>query len=236
MTPIRYLTGDATDPQAAGPKIIAHCCNDLGRWGKGFVLAVSARWPEPEIDFKAWAKLGTAGGFALGAVRFVQVRADIVVANMIGQHGIKKGSNGPPIRYPAVATALVVVGDKAIELGASVHMPQIGSPRPRKTTSAAREIAGPSVVASGVAYVAARRLPFAERAAIVASVARVASGTRYGVTPSQIQNVFSVARCPACASASSSDSRSKSTDTKRSSAAADARMSKRARLYDCVDG
>ena len=54
------------------------------------------------------------------------MRADIVVANMIGQHGIKKGSNGPPIRYPATATALVVVGDKAIESGASVHMPHIG--------------------------------------------------------------------------------------------------------------
>ncbi len=123
MTPIRY---DATDPQAAGPKVVAHCCNDLGRWGKGFVLAVSARWPEPEADFKAWAKLGTAGAFVPGAVRFVPVRADIVVANMIGQHGIKKGSNGPPIRYPAVATALVVVGDRAIESGASVHMPRIG--------------------------------------------------------------------------------------------------------------
>ena len=126
MTPIRYRTGDATDPQAAGPKVIAHCCNDLGRWGKGFVLAVSARWPEPEADFKAWAKLGTAGGFVLGAVRFVPVRPDIVVANMIGQHGIKKGSNGPPIRYPAIATALAVVGDQAIENGASVHMPRIG--------------------------------------------------------------------------------------------------------------
>lgn len=31
MTPIRYIAGDATDPQAAGPKVIAHCCNDLGR-------------------------------------------------------------------------------------------------------------------------------------------------------------------------------------------------------------
>lgn len=126
MIPIRYLTGDATDPQAAGPKIIAHCCNDLGRWGKGFVMAVSARWPGPEEDFKAWAKFGTAGGFVLGAVRFVEVRTDIFVANMIGQHGIKKGSNGPPIRYPAIASALTAVGNKALELGASVHMPRIG--------------------------------------------------------------------------------------------------------------
>lgn len=126
MTPIRYLTGDATDPHAGGPKIIAHCCNDLGRWGRGFVLALSARWPEPEADYRAWAKLGMAGGFALGAVRFVEVRTDIVVANMIGQHGIRTGSGGPPIRYDALRAALDVVGKSAEVLGASVHMPRIG--------------------------------------------------------------------------------------------------------------
>jgi O-acetyl-ADP-ribose deacetylase (regulator of RNase III) len=126
MTPIRYLTGDATDPQAAGPKIVAHVCNDLGGWGKGFVVAVSARWPQPEADYRAWHKAGAGGGFALGAVRFVPVRADIVVANMIGQHGIKTGSKGSPIRYEAIDAALARVAEKAVELGASVHMPRIG--------------------------------------------------------------------------------------------------------------
>ncbi len=41
MTTIQYLKGDATSPQAKGTKIIAHICNDIGGWGKGFVLAVS---------------------------------------------------------------------------------------------------------------------------------------------------------------------------------------------------
>ncbi|MEV6001124.1 Appr-1-p processing protein, partial [Streptomyces griseomycini] len=27
-----------------GVKVIAHVCNDIGGWGKGFVLAVSRRW------------------------------------------------------------------------------------------------------------------------------------------------------------------------------------------------
>lgn len=48
MLPLRIIAGDATVPQAKGPKLIAHVCNDRGGWGKGFVLAVSARWPEPE--------------------------------------------------------------------------------------------------------------------------------------------------------------------------------------------
>jgi O-acetyl-ADP-ribose deacetylase (regulator of RNase III) len=126
MIPIRYLKGDATDPQTVGPKIISHVCNDLGGWGAGFVLAISARWPQPEAEYRAWAKLGAAGGFVLGAVQFVPVRADIVVANMIGQHGIKTGSKGPPIRYEAIDAALAKVGEKATELEASIHLPRIG--------------------------------------------------------------------------------------------------------------
>ena len=126
MVPIRYLKGDATDPQASGPKIIAHVCNDLGGWGKGFVLAISARWPQPEAAYRAWHKAGAAGGFALGAVQFVPVRSDILVANLIGQHGLRGGSKGPPVRYEAIETGLATIGEKAVELGASVHMPRIG--------------------------------------------------------------------------------------------------------------
>jgi len=126
VTPLRYIQGDATEPQAAGPKIIVHCCNDLGKWGAGFVLALSARWLEPEAEYRAWAKAGAAGGFALGAVQFVPVRADIVVANLVGQRGIKAGSKGPPVRYNAIAAGLAKVGDYAVATGASIHMPRIG--------------------------------------------------------------------------------------------------------------
>lgn len=39
MESIRYQTGDATAP-AEKPAIICHICNDLGGWGKGFVVAL----------------------------------------------------------------------------------------------------------------------------------------------------------------------------------------------------
>lgn len=130
MTPIVYLRGDATSPQASGGKIIAHVCNDLGGWGKGFVLAISKRWPEPEADYRAWHRARASNDFGLGAVRFVQVKPqmtpDIWVANMIGQHGMRTGSKGPPVRYEAIGKCLAQVAMKAIELGASVHMPRIG--------------------------------------------------------------------------------------------------------------
>ena len=126
MASIRYLKGDATCPQAKGIKIIAHVCNDIGGWGKGFVLALSRRWDQPEAEYRAWHAQGKAAGFALGAVQLVQVEPYIWVANMLGQRGTKRGSSGPPIRYDALASCLASVSAKALELGASVHMPRIG--------------------------------------------------------------------------------------------------------------
>jgi O-acetyl-ADP-ribose deacetylase (regulator of RNase III) len=126
MSGLRYIKGDATSPQAKGVKIICHVCNDIGGWGKGFVLAISRRWKQPEAEYRAWHAAGKQGGFSLGTVQFVQVEPYIWVANMVGQRGIKRGSSGPPIRYEAVATCLQQVAGKAQELGASVHMPRIG--------------------------------------------------------------------------------------------------------------
>ncbi|QAA32377.1 macro domain-containing protein [Clostridium manihotivorum] len=122
---IIYLKGDATNPNVGGNKIIAHICNDIGAWGKGFVLAVSRSWSEPENQYKAWYKVGD--DFKLGKVQFVQVSDEIYVANMIGQRGIRRGKTGtPPIRYEAVDQCLEEVAKKAIELDASIHMPRIG--------------------------------------------------------------------------------------------------------------
>ena len=92
MAAIQYLAGDATVPQAKGPKIIAHVCNDRGGWGKGFVLAVSARWQQPEKAFRKWYRERSGNDFGLGAVQVVEVGRGLWVANMIGQHGTKTGS------------------------------------------------------------------------------------------------------------------------------------------------
>lgn len=123
---LRIIKGDATSPQARGPKIIGHVCNDLGGWGKGFVLAVSRRWPEPERAYRQWHRERSGNDFGLGATQLVQVQPDLWVANMIGQHGIRRGSNGPPIRYDAVERCLTAVAEHAERLSATVHLPRIG--------------------------------------------------------------------------------------------------------------
>ena len=120
---IHYIKGDATRPRGDGTKIICHICNDIGAWGAGFVLALSARWSEPEDSYRVMSK----DERKLGNVSIVEVEDDILVANMIGQSGVGCDENGlPPIRYTAVRAALKSVNDLATQINATLHMPRIG--------------------------------------------------------------------------------------------------------------
>ena len=124
MTEIKYIKADATFPQSEGNIIIPHICNDIGAWGKGFVLALSKRWKAPEKQYKLWYQ--EKEGFALGAVQFVQVEENIWVGNIIGQHKIQEEKGIPPIRYEAVREGLEKVAIFAQEKQAYIQMPRIG--------------------------------------------------------------------------------------------------------------
>ena len=126
MKTITYLKGDATAPKTEGNKIIVHVCNDLGGWGKGFVLAISNKWPEPEAAYRKWHKHRSENDFKLGQIQLVQVSDDLFIGNMIAQEGIKKVNNIPPIRYDAVKECLDKIAIEADKLNASIHMPRIG--------------------------------------------------------------------------------------------------------------
>lgn len=105
MKKIIYLKGDATNPKAEGNKIIAHIYNDLGGWGKGFVLAISKQWKKPENEYRKWFQ--DAENFNLGEIQMVPVEHNLWGCNMIGQHKTIANSKGiPPIRYEAVENAL----------------------------------------------------------------------------------------------------------------------------------
>lgn len=151
MSEITYVRGDATAPFGKGVKLIAHVCNDLGGWGKGFVLAVSRRWPEPEAAYRRWHRERAKNDFGLGAVQLVQVARYTWVANMIGQHGMRTGSQGVPVRYEAIDTALATLADKAVELDASVHMPRIGCGLAGGKWSRVEPLISERLVARGIA-------------------------------------------------------------------------------------
>jgi O-acetyl-ADP-ribose deacetylase (regulator of RNase III) len=125
MSP-NYIIGDATQPVGDGAKIIVHVCNDIGGWGRGFVVALSKRWPEPEQHYRAWHRGEVDGPFVLGEVQFVQVGSALWVANLIGQRDVRTVGGVPPVRYEAIRKGLRRVAAEARRLGASVHMPRIG--------------------------------------------------------------------------------------------------------------
>jgi O-acetyl-ADP-ribose deacetylase (regulator of RNase III) len=122
---LHYVTGDATAPDVPGPKIIAHVCNDQGAWGAGFVLALSRRYPKAEAAYRAWAERDKE--FGLGQVQLVQVEDDVHVANMVAMHGLRARQNPVPLRLQALFFCLGQVTFQARRLGASVHMPRIGT-------------------------------------------------------------------------------------------------------------
>lgn len=132
---IEYVTGDATDPQGGGRKIIAHIVNDEGKWGSGFVVALSRRDPLPERHYRMWHRYGSYTNpdmrtfpFALGQCQILAyVFPGVWVANMIAQRGVRHDRTAPrAVQYGALDDCLTQLGSEAVILGASVHMPRIG--------------------------------------------------------------------------------------------------------------
>ena len=124
--PIIYLKGDATNPKQIKDEkmFILHICNNKGRWGRGFVLAISNRWTRPELEYR---KLKN---YDLGVIQIVKVNDDISVVNMIAQDGL--GTYKKRVEYDALRQCLESVNDyiskknKKEKEKISIHMPRIG--------------------------------------------------------------------------------------------------------------
>jgi O-acetyl-ADP-ribose deacetylase (regulator of RNase III) len=123
--PIKYVKGDATAPVGDGAKCIVHIVNDEGKWGKGFVMAVSRRWPRIREEYINWHS--NQDNFKLGEVLFTRAESNIWVANMIAQHGTRNSGGKPPIRYNALEKCLKQVAYECRIQPWSVHMPKIGA-------------------------------------------------------------------------------------------------------------
>jgi hypothetical protein len=108
-----------------------------GYFGGEFSLSRMS-WIKPKNDF------------GLGSVQFVEVKADMWVANMVGQHGTRGRSNPRPIRYDALEECLHKVGAKALGLDASVHMPRIGCGLAGGTWSEVETLVNSSLLDAGV--------------------------------------------------------------------------------------
>jgi hypothetical protein len=143
---LTIIEGDATNPQTVYNKeivVIPHCCNNKGGWGKGFVLALSKKWPEPERVYREFIKSNQyekdnhfhtmAEQDMLGKTVHAKIDNHLVVANMIGQDGIVSEDNPKPVKYWALANAMreVVAYIELIKMQTSnrvvIHAPKFGS-------------------------------------------------------------------------------------------------------------
>ncbi len=163
--PIEYVVGDATRPRGPGPKVICHCVNDIGQWGSGFVLALRARWPQPERAYRAWHREGSSAletsleglpanefraSFNLGSVQFVQVEPQLWVANVVGQHRNISVGERYPIRYGALEDGLRLVAAFCHNKQATAHMPRIGAGLARGDWIRIAEIINVTLVTAGI--------------------------------------------------------------------------------------
>lgn len=126
MIEINYVNGDVTNVQETEYNrdiIIPHICNDLGAWGAGFVLALSKKWAQPEMAYRRLSKQE----LVRGTVQFIRVEKNVLVANMIAQHGIRSRFNPTPIDYAALSVCLKEVDHMAHSTASNVHMPKIGA-------------------------------------------------------------------------------------------------------------
>jgi len=121
---ITYVVGDAMEPHVNDSYgcMIVHICNDVKRWGKGFVLGLWKKWPNLR---KAYMGLPQ---YTLGTVQTVEVEPGIIVGNMIAQHGINRsGEKTVRVSYDHLRECLREVRGYAMDKRLSVHMPRIGT-------------------------------------------------------------------------------------------------------------
>lgn len=120
---IEYIKGDATRPDTSDGKthVIAHVCNNLNAWGRGFVLAISKRWAEPEKAYRSAFQREELP--ALGEGQVVHVERNLFVANLIAQNGFASKKKPEVIDYVALEVCL---NELAKLKPGHVHMPRIG--------------------------------------------------------------------------------------------------------------
>ena len=115
---IKYSQGDATlvNPRET---IIFHIVNNLGKWGKGFVVALSNRYPSSRIEYlrfcddmkilhsEMWQQE------VIGHVQMVEL-VECEIANLFAQVGILSKTNKQPLNYGLLTTCLEDLYDKIV--------------------------------------------------------------------------------------------------------------------------
>lgn len=154
---IKEVDGDALQPRGDGPKLIAHIVPDTNAvWGgNGFASQLKRRFPDVWRQFRR-ETLDQSRTPALGDVFIGTMGDGVTVAHMVAQRGIGP-STSQRLRYAALAQCLKEVRVKAQELGASVHMPRVGTGHGGANWEVVKELIAEELSDQGIATTVYRK-------------------------------------------------------------------------------
>lgn len=154
---IKEVDGDALQPRGTGPRLIVHVIPDTKtKWGgNGFASQLRRRHEHVWEQFKV-ETLDRNRAPILGEVFFGTLADDVSVAHMCAQRGIGVSSQ-TRLRYAALAECLSQVRELALRLGASVHMPRVGTGHGGARWEVVRELIAEELVDKGVPTTVYRR-------------------------------------------------------------------------------
>lgn len=144
------VSGDALSPRGKGPKLVAHVVpNTPKMWGGGgFAAKVRRSFPDAWEQFKR-ETIDRHRAPVLGEVFLTPIDGDITIAHMVAQHGIGPSAT-QRLRYAALAQCLAEIRERATALGATVHMPRIGTGHGGASWDVVKELIKDELVYKGV--------------------------------------------------------------------------------------
>ena len=148
---ITELVGDVMDPRGSGPRLVAHVVPDTTSvWGGGgFASSLRRKFPAVWVDYRSQTE-AKGRHPTLGDVFVGPLTGNISVAHMVAQRGIGTSST-QRLRYAALAQCLTKVRETAQQIGASVHMPRVGTGHGGASWDIVRELIAEELVDKGVA-------------------------------------------------------------------------------------
>lgn len=123
---LNFERGDATQVlPAPWVTLLCHSVNNRAVWGAGFVLALSARWPESRRAYLRWASSREPGEL-LGETLFVKVEPHLVIANICAQDGLGRGSLVLSALQRGLGHVAVLAERLSRKKPVMIQMPRIG--------------------------------------------------------------------------------------------------------------
>ena len=125
---ISYQKGDLfQDIPTNTNVIIPHVVNEDGVWGAGFVLAISKKWKDPELEYRKASKKVLPDKIPLGLIQMVKVEDNVHVCNMWAQTLRDTIPGEIPLKYYFLRKCLKKLNKEALRLNAEIRAPKFGA-------------------------------------------------------------------------------------------------------------